>query len=163
IGAAGTVAFDAQPQLAAQAPAMRAIPGRARQELVLLEEEGEARLGHLHAAEFQAAGAVPLAGGGPAIALRAAATSRPCMEHVPDEGLFRPPCVAAGDRHAEAPAPAAHGAVRAAMLHGADDRLHDLIAAMAGAHGHRRALPRPDHGALLRDHLQRAEGAVILG
>src|SRR4051812_33396547 len=163
VRSAGAVALDPQRQLATEAAAVLPVSGRAGQELMRLEEQGEARLGHLDAAEFQAAGGVPLARSRPAIAARGAAAARPGVEHVPDEapGFFMPARIRetpsgilAGDRHAEAAAPAAHGAVRAAMLQGADDGFHDLVRAMAGAHGHRRALPRPDHGALAGDDLE---------
>ena len=161
IGAAGAVAFDQQRELAAQPAAVLAVAGRAGEEFMRLEQQREAGLGHLDAAEFHAPGGVPLAAGGPAIARReppppGRAWNMCQMKRRPVRGIL------AGDRHPEAPAPAAHGAVRAGRLQGADDRLDDLVGAMAGAHGHRRALPRPDHGALAGDHLQRAEGAVIL-
>src|SRR3954463_12697245 len=103
---------------------------------MVLEEQREARLGHLDAAEFQPADGMPLAGGGPAIAARTGAAARSCMEQVPDEIAAGAAGILALDRHAETAAPAAHGTVRAAMLQRADDGFHDLVRAMAGAHRH---------------------------
>ena len=167
ISVRGAVALHHQLQRGTMPAAKLALARRAGAKFVSAEMQREARLGHFHAAEFQPAGRMPLTGRGPAIALCMPATARPRVEQVPDEfalPVFRlwPACVPPGDGDAEAPAPAAHRPLRAAMLHGADDRLHDLIAAMAGAERHRRALPRPDHAALPCHHAECAEGAVIL-
>ncbi len=70
--------------------------------------------------------------------------------------------VLARDGDAEAAAPAGHGAIGTGRRQRLDDRLDDLLAAMVGGERHRRPLVRPDHRPRLGDHLERAEGAVVL-
>ena len=124
------------------------------------EEEGEAGFGDLDAAEFNAAGRVPLADRGPAVAGDRTAAARAGLEHVPDE-TATPFGVLAGDGDAQPAAPTTHHAIRAGGRESDDDRLNDLVGAVAGAHGHRRALIRPDDRAGLRHDVERPEGAVI--
>src|SRR5262245_19356076 len=100
-----------QAELGADTTAMHSVAGRIGPELVALERQREPRLGHLDAAELDAAGRLPLAGCLPAVAdgRRAAAGAR--VEHVPDERLSRPG-IHALDRDPKATAPARHDALR---------------------------------------------------
>ena len=125
------------------------------------EEQRKARLGHLDAAEFQPPRRMPFPGGRPAIAARGTTAAWPGMEQVPHERTLAARIMPL-DRHAEAPPPSAHRAVRAGLRQRLDHRLHDFIGTVGGAERHRRPRPRPDHGAFLRHHGQRPEGTGIL-
>src|SRR6202030_971715 len=96
---------------------------------------------------------IPLARAGPAVARRRGTAARPRLKHVPDEAALGAR-VAALDGDAKAPAPARHGAVRAGGRERLDHRLDDLVGAVAGAQGHRRARVGPYHGARLGDDLE---------
>src|SRR5581483_7091064 len=108
------------------------LPGAARigAELVFLEEQRKARLGHFEAAELDAAGGLPLAAAGPAVARRRGAAARPRLKEMPDEGTVAPARILALDGDAEAPPPAGHCPLRAGRRQRLDDRLDDLLAAM---------------------------------
>src|SRR5206468_10749453 len=101
-------------------------------ELVAREKQREAHLGHLEAAELDAAGAVPFAGSGPAIAGDRGPAARPPLKEMPEE---RPLAarVLALDRDAKAAPPPGHRALGAGRRQRLDDRLYDFLAAMAGA------------------------------
>src|SRR5205085_3960410 len=70
---------------AARAAAILAVAARVGAELVLLEEQREAHLGDLEAAELDAAGGLPLAGARPAVARGRRTAARPRLEEMPDE------------------------------------------------------------------------------
>ena len=124
------------------------------------EEQGKAHLVHLQRAELDAAGRMPLAGSGPAVAGGRRAATGARLEEVPNEGLVGAR-VDALDGDAVAPAPACHGAVGAGRRECPHDRLDDLLPAVAGAQRDGRAWPRPDDGALLHLNLDRPESAVV--
>src|SRR5215472_8820591 len=81
-----------------------------RAKLVPCKEQRKARLGDFQAAELDAAGGMPLARAGPAVARGRSAAAGARLKHVPDEAAFAAR-IAALDGDAEAPAPACHGAV----------------------------------------------------
>ena len=104
---------------------------------------------------------MPFPGRVPAVAARRGARAGAGVEHVPDERLSGAR-VFALDGDAEALAPAGHGALRTGGRQRLDDRLDDLLAAMAGAERDRRAFVGPHDGALFGDHLDRPEGSAVL-
>src|SRR5579864_2195792 len=128
---------------AAGAAAVLAGAAGIRAELVRLEKQRETRLGHFEAAELDAASRVPFAGAGPAVAVRRGPAARTALEEMPKERPLRPRVLAL-DRDAEAAAPAGHRALRAGRRQRLDDRLDDLLAAMARAQGQWQALVGPD-------------------
>src|SRR5947207_2668058 len=83
---------------AAGAAAILSVAARIGAELVRLEEQREPHLGHFEAAELDAAGGLPLAAAGPAIARGRGAAARPRLEEMPDERS------ASGDFRARVPA-----------------------------------------------------------
>src|SRR5205823_3055607 len=120
----------------ADAAAEAAVSGGVGAELVEREEQREARLGHLHAAELDAAGGLPFARRLPAIARcrRAAAAAR--VEQMPDERAPRAR-VYALDGDAKAPRPPGDDALGTAGPEGLDDGLGDLLRAVVGGERHR--------------------------
>src|SRR5262245_61978502 len=92
--------FHAQFEDGPHSTAKASVAGRAGPELVLLEEEGEACLGHLDAAELDPAGGLSFARRLPSVAGRRRAASATCVEQVPDERPLRPG-IHALDRDAE--------------------------------------------------------------
>src|SRR5438067_2084315 len=102
-------------------------------ELVRAEKQRKAHLGDFQAAELDAAGGLPFAAAGPAVAGRRGAAARPRLKEMPDERLaarhIHGTRVAALDRDAEPPAPAGHRPLRAGRRQCLDDRLDDLLAA----------------------------------
>ena len=154
--------FDGELQIAARAAAVPPVAATVWSELVTSEEQREADLGHLEAAELDAAGRLPLARTRPAVASGRSAAAGTGLEQVPDERLPHTR-VDALDGDAEAAAPAGHCPVRAGRRQRLDDRLNDLLAAAVGGQRHRLAGPRVHDRALARDHAHRAEGAVVLG
>ena len=104
--------LDGKLQVAARAAAKAPVAAAVRPELVTPEEQREAHLGNLQAAELDAARGLPLARARPAVAGRRGAAAGPRLEQMPDEGLARAR-IDALDRDAEAAAPTRHGALRA--------------------------------------------------
>src|SRR5512145_239390 len=162
VGARELPGLDDELQHRADAAAVAPLAPGVGQELVAAEEEREADLGDLQAAELDAARGLPLAGRRPAIPGRGGATAGPSLEHVPDEGAAGAG-MGALQRDAEAPPPAGHRALRTGAGQRLDDGLGDLLGAVIGAERDGGGRPRPGHRALARDHPQRAEGAVVLG
>src|SRR5439155_23819413 len=112
-----------------------------RAELVAAEEQREAHLCDLEAAELDPARRLPFAGTGPAVARRRGAAAGPRLEEVPDKRLASRDVgawVPALDRDAEAAAPAGHRAVGTGRRQRLDDRLDDLLADVIGGEGPRR-------------------------
>src|SRR5688500_7539008 len=157
VGDAGLRDIHAQAQHGADAAAMLPVAARVRSDLVLLERQREAHLGHLDGAELDAAHRLPLAGRLPAAADRAGAATTAGVEHAPDERPLRPR-IPALDGDAKAPRPAGEHAIGTGAGEGLDHGLRDLLRAVIGGQRHRRWRPRMDDGALARDDLHRPEG-----
>src|SRR5262249_57081016 len=64
----------------ARSAAKGALAAGIRTELMPLEEQRKACLGHFQAAELDAAGRMPLARAGPTVARRRGAAARPCLK-----------------------------------------------------------------------------------
>src|SRR2546425_7281935 len=105
-------------------------------ELVVLEGQREARLRHLHAAELDPAGGLPLAGRLPSVADHRRAAAGAGVEHVPDERLPRS-WIDALDRDAEAPPPSGDRALGTGGRPRPDCRPRDFL----GPGGRRRGGP----------------------
>src|SRR5258705_2905311 len=113
------------------AAAVAPVARRVRPELVALEEEREARLRNLDAAELDPARRLALARGLPAVARGGCAAAAPPVEELPDE-LALVPGIRARDRDAEATRPAREYPVRAALGQRLDHGLRDLLRAVVG-------------------------------
>ena len=90
------------------------------------EHQRKALLRHLDRAEFDSASGMPFADGGEPVAGRRSATTRPSLEHVPDEA----PAVARIhpiQRDAQTAAPAAHRTLRARRRQRNNDCLDDFV------------------------------------
>src|SRR6266536_4441658 len=161
IGERRLLGLDNEREQPARSATKCAIAAGIRAELVAREEQRKSRLGYFQAAELDAAGRMPLARAGPAVAHWRGAAARSRLKHVPDEASVRTR-IAALDGDAEAPAPTRHGAVRTGGSQRLDHRLDDLIAAVAGAQSHRGTSVGPHHGARFGDNLERPESAVVL-
>src|SRR6185437_7998339 len=159
VGEAGGFGLDDHLDDPARPAAIAPVAARIGAELVGLEEQRKAHFGHFEAAELDPARRLPLAAARPAVAGRRGPAAGPGLEEMPDERSVSPRVLAL-DRDAETAAPSGHRALRTGGGERLDDRLDDLLAAMVGCERHRRAGPSPDHGALLGDDLDRAEGAV---
>src|SRR5215475_380401 len=85
IGKRRFLCLDHEREQTTGAAAERAVAAGIRAELVAREEQREAHLGDLQAAELDAAGGMPFADARPAVAGGRAAASRARLEHVPDE------------------------------------------------------------------------------
>src|SRR5438552_6240992 len=153
--------LHAECQLRAQAAAEPAVTGGVGPELVTLEEEREARLRDLHAAELDPSRGLALAGGFPAVACGGGAAAAASVEEVPDERSMVRARVFARDGDPEAARPAGHRALRASSGERLDDGLGDLLGAVVGGERHRRRRERPDDGALLRLDLDGSKGALV--
>jgi len=141
-------------EIDAVAAAMCARAARTDAKFVMREMLGKSHFRDLDAGELDAAGRMPFAGVGPAIASRRRAAARAGVEEMPDEAAVRARILAL-DRDAEASRPAGHCAVGAGRREGDDDRLDDLLRAVARRQRDRRAFSRPHDRALARDHLHR--------
>src|SRR5262249_15303959 len=137
IGHAGLPGLDFEPQDGPRAPAVLPVAERVGAELVVFEEQGEARLRHLDRAELDATGRLPLSRRLPAVARRRGAPARPSVEEVPDE-LAPRARIDALDGDAEAPPPARDDAVGTRLRERLDDGLRDLLRAVVGGQRHRR-------------------------
>ena len=154
--------LDDHLELAAGTAAIAPVAAAVGAELVAAEEEREAHLVHLDAAELDAAGRLPLA---------AAGQPSPADE-APPPGRAWNRCQMNGrvgaridalDGDAEAPSPAGHRALRAGGRQRPDDRLDDLLAAVVGAQRDRRAGPRPDDRAFLELHVSGRNAPSFFG
>src|SRR3989475_11162761 len=105
VGDRGLLGVHAQAEHGADAAPVPAVPARVGAELVVLEREREARLGHLHAPELDPTRRLPLARRLPAVAAGARAPAPARVEHGPDERAL-PSRIDTLDRDAEAPPPA---------------------------------------------------------
>src|SRR5712691_12170097 len=110
----GLGGLHAQLEHRSHAAAVAAVTRGVRTELVPLEEEREARLRDLDAAELDAARRLALARGLPAIARGGCAAATPRVEEMPDE-LALVPGIRARDGDAEATRPAREHPLRAAL------------------------------------------------
>src|SRR3990172_2326686 len=108
----GLCRLHAEREHRAHAAAELAVAGGIGAELVAREEEGEARLRDLDAAELDPARGLPLSGRFPAVARGRGAAAAARVEEVPDEGAVCPR-VLARDGDAEAARPARHRALGA--------------------------------------------------
>src|SRR5690606_25990371 len=135
-GIGAGIAFGLHPQqhLGAEAAAMLAAAPRIRTELMMLEEKGEAGLGHFDAAELRAARRNPFAPSIPAITGRECSGAGPGVEHVPDE-LLAGARIAPFQCDAIAAAPSGDGALRARLGERRRNRLDDFGSGMARTHG----------------------------
>src|SRR5947209_12595607 len=148
--------LDREREQPARTAAKGAVAAGIRAELMPRKEQRKPRLGDFQAAELDAAGRMPLARAGPAVARRRGAAAWARLKHVPDEAALRAR-IAALDGNAEAPPPARHGAVGSGGSERLDHRLDDLVGAVAGAQRHRRARIGPYHGARFGDDLERPD------
>src|ERR1051326_6675328 len=88
VGERRPVDLDREAEQPARAAAKPALAAGIRAELMARKEQGKARLGDFQAAELDAAGGMPLARAGPAVAPRRGAAARARLKHVPDEAAL---------------------------------------------------------------------------
>src|ERR1044071_9182489 len=91
--------LDRETEQSARAAAKRARAAGIRAELMAREEQRKARLGDFQAPELDAAGRMPLARAGPAVASGRSAAARARLKHVPDEAAVGVRIAARSEEH----------------------------------------------------------------